>query len=102
MSSLKEKSKVGKNIYVLFNKLDDNNNIISNTKKAKVVFEDDVMFIIKYYKIKENEEEIQLLAKDKFIPDGIITHYDTILHNYRKLNKLNINLPLNSYFNINI
>ena len=84
MSSLKEKSKVGKNIYVLFNKLDDNNNIISNTKKAKVVFEDDIMFIIKYYNNQnENEEEIQLLAKDKFIPDEIITHYDTILHNYK-------------------
>lgn len=97
MSSLKEESKVGKNIYVLFNKIDDNNNIISNTKKAKVVFEDDIMFIIKYYNIKENEEEIQLLAKDKLIPDEIITHYDTILYNYRKLNKLNINLPLTSY-----
>ena len=99
MISSNENSNIGRNIYVLFSKYDKKNNIINKIyKKAKVVFEDNIMFIIKYYNNQnENEEEIQLLAKNKSMPDEIITQYDTILHNYRKLNKLNINLPLNSY-----
>tara|TARA_B100000575_G_C23004218_1_gene578599 strand:+ start:741 stop:1001 length:261 start_codon:yes stop_codon:yes gene_type:complete len=84
-------SKIGTNIYILC-QISNKGILKKEYKKAIVIYEDSVMFIVKYCD-NINEEKIQLLAKNKRIKDDEIIKYDMILNNYRKLINFNITPP---------